>query len=102
SHVDGERTRVMVANRSSSRMAVRNRNVLMTYSIGGTPVFENIMRERFFTLKLLRHDRIAHQVSHVERLPVIDALFDLTCPIMILNIQLGTTGSYARGIMCSQ
>ena len=83
--------KTIIVNRSSPRTAVRDRAPLVAYSIGDTPVFKNIMRKWFFPLKPLCHGRIAHKVSHIERLPVIDALLHHTHPIMILNIQLSTT-----------
>ena len=83
--------KTIIVNRSSPRTAVRDRAPLVAYSIGDTPVFKNIMRKWFFPLKPLCHGRIAHKVSHIERLPVIDALLHHTHPIVILNIQLSTT-----------
>ena len=88
-HEDERET--IIVNRSSSRTAVSDRNPLVAHSIGDTPVFKNIMRKWPFPLKPLCHGRIAHKVSHIERLPVIDALLHYTHPIMIQNIQLGTT-----------
>ena len=89
SHKGDEET--IIVNRSSPRTAVNDRDPLVAYSIGDTPVFKNIMRKWPFPLKPLCHGRIAHKVSHIERLPVIDALLHYTHPIMIQNIQLGTT-----------
>ena len=85
---DGE---TIIIDRSSARTAVSDRDPLVAYSIGDTPVFKNIMRKWPFPLKPLCHGRIAHKVSHIERLPVSDALLHSTHPIMIQNIQLGTT-----------
>ena len=70
---------------------------LAAYSVCDTPIFEDIMGKRFFLLKLLRHNRIVHSVSIVQRLPVIDALFHLTYPMLLPNIQLCATGSYVGG-----
>lgn len=48
--------RVTIVSRSNPKTLARGSTPLMAYLIGDTPIFEGIMREGSFLLKLLSHD----------------------------------------------